>query len=589
MKQFQGISASSGVAIGKVLLLKGTGITVQRLEVHDEELERQLLNFEKAIEKTRQELAALKNKVKNTIGIEESAIFDAHMLLLNDPNLIEKSIKKARQELVSIDFAFNEVLTGLIKVFESMDDVYLRERANDLLDVGKRVLKNYLGIQTAPVIEKEHDVILIAHTISPSDMAEIDKTMIKGIITEVGGTTSHVAIMARSLDIPAVVGVEGIFGTATPDSIVIIDAHSGLVIVNPDDATVQRYKEQRARYINYTKSLERLRSEEAITKDGKRIRLELNMELVKEADLVNQYGADGIGLFRTEYLFMRETLPTEDEQFELYKYVSNLVYPREVVIRTADIGGDKFISHFQLPKEMNPFLGMRGIRLCLEYKDFFKTQLRAILRASKLKNLKIMFPMITSVEELRKAKEVVEEAKDELRDRGVAFDETIDIGIMMEVPSAAIISDILAKESDFFSIGTNDLIQYTLAVDRVNERVSYLYNPFNPAILRLLKMIINNAHNRKIDVTMCGEMAGKTEFTMMLIGFDLDCFSVAPGRLLEIKKIIREIEYSKCKELVAKSIHYEDERSIEDYFMTQNRQALQSILYNYSQEGDGNG
>lgn len=589
MKQFQGISASSGIAIGKVLLLKGTGITVQRIEVQDEELERQLLTFEKAIEKTRQELSVLKNKVKNTIGIEESAIFDAHMLLLNDPNLIDKSIKKARQELVSIDFAFNEVLSGLIKVFESMDDVYLRERANDLLDVGKRVLKNYLGIQTAPVIEKDHDVILIAHTISPSDMAEIDRNMIKGIVTEVGGTTSHVAIMARSLDIPAVVGVEGVFGTVTPDSVVVIDAHSGLVIINPDDATVHRYKEQRARYINYTKSLERLRTEEAITKDGKRIRLELNMELVKEADLVNQYGADGVGLFRTEYLFMRETLPTEDEQFELYKYVSNLVYPREVVIRTADIGGDKFISHFQLPKEMNPFLGMRGIRLCLEYRDFFKTQLRAILRASKLKNLKIMFPMITSVEELRRAKEVVEEAKDELRDRGVAFDETIAIGIMMEVPSAAIISDILAKESDFFSIGTNDLIQYTLAVDRVNERVSYLYNPFNPAILRLLKMIINNAHNRKIDVTMCGEMAGKAEFTMMLIGFDLDCFSVAPGRLLEIKKIIREIEYSKCKELVAKSIHYEDEKSIEDYFMTQNHQALQSILYNYSQEGDGNG
>ncbi len=589
MKQFQGISASSGIAIGKILLLKGTGISVQRIDVNDDELEQQLITFEKAIEKTRQELAVLKNKVKNTIGVEESAIFDAHMLLLNDPNLIDKSIKKARQEQVSIDYAFNEVLTGLIRVFESMDDVYLRERANDLLDVGKRVLKNYLGIQTTPVVEKDHDVILIAHTISPSDMADIDRTMIKGIITEVGGTTSHVAIMARSLDIPAVVGVEGITGVITADSIAVIDAHSGTVIVNPDETTIHRYKEQRARYINYTKSLERLRTEEAITKDGKRIRLELNMELVKEADLVNQYGADGVGLFRTEYMFMRETLPTEEEQFELYKYVSNLVYPREVVIRTADIGGDKFISHFQLPKEMNPFLGMRGIRLCLEFKDFFKTQLRAILRASKLKNLKIMFPMISSVEELRKAKAVVEEAKDELRDRGVAFDETIEIGIMMEVPSAAIISDILAKESDFFSIGTNDLIQYTLAVDRVNERVSYLYNPFNPAILRLLKMIINNAHNRKIDVTMCGEMAGKPEFTMMLIGFDLDCFSVAPGRLLEIKKIIREVEYSKCKELIAKSIHYEDEHSIEDYFMTQNQQTLQSILYNYNQEGDTNG
>jgi len=589
LKQFQGISASSGIAIGKILLLKGTGISVQRIDVNDDELEQQLITFEKAIEKTRQELAVLKNKVKNTIGVEESAIFDAHMLLLNDPNLIDKSIKKARQEQVSIDYAFNEVLTGLIRVFESMDDVYLRERANDLLDVGKRVLKNYLGIQTTPVVEKDHDVILIAHTISPSDMADIDRTMIKGIITEVGGTTSHVAIMARSLDIPAVVGVEGITGVITADSIAVIDAHSGTVIVNPDETTIHRYKEQRARYINYTKSLERLRTEEAITKDGKRIRLELNMELVKEADLVNQYGADGVGLFRTEYMFMRETLPTEEEQFELYKYVSNLVYPREVVIRTADIGGDKFISHFQLPKEMNPFLGMRGIRLCLEFKDFFKTQLRAILRASKLKNLKIMFPMISSVEELRKAKAVVEEAKDELRDRGVAFDETIEIGIMMEVPSAAIISDILAKESDFFSIGTNDLIQYTLAVDRVNERVSYLYNPFNPAILRLLKMIINNAHNRKIDVTMCGEMAGKPEFTMMLIGFDLDCFSVAPGRLLEIKKIIREVEYSKCKELIAKSIHYEDEHSIEDYFMTQNQQTLQSILYNYNQEGDTNG
>jgi len=586
LKTFLGISASSGIAIGKVVLLKGTGITVQRVEVHDDELERQILSFEKAIEKTRQELTLLKNKVKNTIGIEESAIFDAHILLLNDPNLIDKSLKKAKTEHVSVDFAFNEVLNGLIAVFEGMDDVYLRERANDLLDVGRRILKNYLGVQTMPVIDKEHDVILVAHSIAPSDMAELDRAMIKGIVTEVGGTTSHVAIMARSIDIPAIVGAEGIIAALTAESIIIIDAHNGSIIVNPDEDTIHRYKEKRAHYINYMKSLERLRTEEAVTRDGKRIRLEMNMELVKEADIVNQYGADGVGLFRTEYLFMRETLPSEDEQYELYKYVSNLVYPREVVIRTADIGGDKFISHFQLPKEMNPFLGVRGIRLCLEFKDFFKTQLRAILRASKLKNLKIMFPMISSITELRQAKAVVEEAKDELRDRGVAFDETIAIGIMMEVPSAAIISDLLAKECDFFSIGTNDLIQYTLAVDRVNERVSYLYNPFNPAILRLLKMIINNAHNRKIDVTMCGEMAGKPEFTMMLIGFDLDCFSVAPGRLLEIKKIIRESEYSKCKELVAKSIHYEDESSIEDYFMTYNREVLSSILYNYSQEGD---
>ncbi len=321
-----------------------------------------------------------------------------------------------------------------------------------------------------------------------------------------------------------------------------------------------------------------------MTLDGKKIKIEINMELVGEADNVNNFGADGVGLFRTEYLFMKNVLPSEDDQFEVYQYISQIVYPKEVVIRTADLGGDKFISHFEVPEEMNPFLGFRGIRLCLEYRDFFKTQLKAILRASKLKNIKVMFPMISSLDEFLDAKAILEEAMDDLRSKGIEFDEDIKVGIMVEVPSAAVISDVFANEADFFSIGTNDLIQYTLAVDRVNEKISYLYNPLHPAIMRLIKMIVNNGHHKGIEVAMCGQMAGMSDYALFLIGMDIDTLSVAPGNILELKKIIRSVEYEKCKKMVLESMQYDDSNKIKEHFERYNKEYLSGVLFNYGKE-----
>ena len=582
MKHFSGFPVSSGIAIGHAFLLKGEDFDIKRVSVSDKELEEQIEIFNKAVKKAERQLLVLKEKVKNEIGIDESTIFDAHILLLKDPNLIEKSIAKARDEHVSIDYAFSEVMNDLRAIFEKMSDQYLRERSNDIIDAGRRILRNYYGEKRETGIKgNNNDIIVIANNIAPSSMAELNKKKIKGIITEVGGATSHTAIMARSLDVPAIVGVSDILKEVRPDQLIILDGNKGEIIIDPDAETIKKYQTERRKYVNYVKSLDLLRNEEAITKDGKKIKLELNIEFVNEADFVNSYGADGIGLFRTEYLFMKSILPTEDEQFEIYRYISQVVYPKELVIRTADLGGDKFVSHFNLPQEMNPFLGFRGIRLCLEYKDFFKTQLKAILRASKLKNIKIMFPMISGLEELIEAKKILEEAKDELRETGVEFDEEIKVGIMVEVPAAALISDVLADEVDFFSIGTNDLIQYTLAVDRVNEKISYLYNPLHPAVLRFLKMIINNGHNKQIPVAMCGQMAGTPEYTMLLLGMDLDIFSVAPNNLLLIKKIISSVEYSKCKEIVSESIHNSDVASLKEYFEGYNHKMLKNVLYNY--------
>ena len=586
MKIFRGIQASNGIAIGHALPIKGAGYTVKRVNVSEKELDEQIVLFKKAVDKTKKELKKIKNSVKNDIGIEESAIFDAHILLVNDPNLIDKSINKAADEMVSVDYAFNETLNSLVKVFEGMPDPYLRERANDLLDVGKRILKNYLGIQLAPEITGEMgDVIVLSHNISPSDMAELGRQKIAGIVTEVGGTTSHAAIMARSLEVPAVVGVSDVINDVDPDDLIILDSNNGTVIINPDEDTIREYQALRRGYVNYVKSLEKMRYEEAVTKDGKRIKIEINMEMVNEADHVNNYGADGVGLFRTEYMFMKNVLPTEDEQYETYQYISQIVYPKEVVIRTADLGGDKFISHFDAPDEMNPFLGFRGIRLCLEYRDFFKTQLKAILRASKLRNIRIMFPMISGLDEYVQARAVLEEAMDDLRDKGTEFDEDIKVGIMVEVPSAAIISDVFAGKVDFFSIGTNDLIQYTLAVDRGNEKISYLYNPFHPAIMRLIKMIVNNGHHKGIEVAMCGQMAGMSRFTLLLIGMDLDTLSVAPGNILEIKKIIRSVEYEKCKQMVLESMQYDDAGVIGEHFDRYNKKYLSDVLFDFGREG----
>jgi len=586
LKIYSGIPASSGIAIGHALPIHGFGLNVPRIKVDEDELEKEIVLFKKAVKETKEDLKNVQNRVKNDIGVEESAIFDAHIMLLDDPNLIEQSIEKAREEMVSIDYAFSETLSNIVEKFRNLSDSYLKDRATDIQDVGKRVLRNYLGVSISPEIKNaEEDLIIMAHNLLPSDMAEISERKIKGIITEVGGETSHVAIMARSLEVPAIVGVNDILMEVSPKDLVIIDSNDGKIFIDPDKKTIKEYQEKRRKYVNYIKSLERLKSEEAVTRDNKKIELKINMELSSEADIVNTHNADGIGLFRTEYLFMKDVLPSEDEQFEIYKYVSQLIYPKEVTIRTADLGGDKFVSHFKIPEEMNPFLGFRGIRLCLEFTEFFKTQLKAILRASRLKNIKIMFPMISGVDELLKAKKILEEAKNDLRNDGVEFDEDVDVGIMIEVPSAAVVSDVLAKHVDFFSIGTNDLIQYTLAVDRGNKQLSYLYNPLHPSVLRLLKMVINNGQNEGIEVSMCGNMAGNPKYTILLIGLNLRKLSVAPSSILEVKKIIKELDTSECKQIVNESIKYDSNEELEEYYDNINRKHLKNVLFDYFEEG----
>ncbi|HMA69531.1 MAG TPA: phosphoenolpyruvate--protein phosphotransferase [Candidatus Mcinerneyibacterium sp.] len=586
MKIYSGIPASSGIAIGHALPIHGFGLNVPRIKVDEDELEKEIVLFKKAVKETKEDLKNVQNRVKNDIGVEESAIFDAHIMLLDDPNLIQQSIEKAREEMVSIDYAFSETLSNIVEKFRNLSDSYLKDRATDIQDVGKRVLRNYLGVSISPEIKNaDEDLIIMAHNLLPSDMAEISERKIKGIITEVGGETSHVAIMARSLEVPAIVGVNDILMEVSPKDLVIIDSNDGKIFIEPDKKTIKEYQEKRRKYVNYIKSLERLKSEEAVTRDNKKIELKINMELSSEADIVNTHNADGIGLFRTEYLFMKDVLPSEDEQFEIYKYVSQLIYPKEVTIRTADLGGDKFVSHFKIPEEMNPFLGFRGIRLCLEFTEFFKTQLKAILRASRLKNIKIMFPMISGVDELLKAKKILEEAKNDLRNDGVEFDEDVDVGIMIEVPSAAVVSDVLAKHVDFFSIGTNDLIQYTLAVDRGNKQLSYLYNPLHPSVLRLLKMVINNGQNEGIEVSMCGNMAGNPKYTILLIGLNLRKLSVAPSSILEVKKIIKELDTSECKQIVNESIKYDSNEELEEYYDNINRKHLKNVLFDYFEEG----
>jgi len=585
LKIYSGIPASSGIAIGHALPIHGFGLNVPRIKVDEDELEKEIVLFKKAVKETKEDLKNVQNRVKNDIGVEESAIFDAHIMLLDDPNLIQQSIEKAREEMVSIDYAFSETLSNIVEKFRNLSDSYLKDRATDIQDVGKRVLRNYLGVSISPEIKNaDEDLIIMAHNLLPSDMAEISERKIKGIITEVGGETSHVAIMARSLEVPAIVGVNDILMEVSPKDLVIIDSNDGKIFIEPDKKTIKEYQEKRRKYVNYIKSLERLKSEEAVTRDNKKIELKINMELSSEADIVNTHNADGIGLFRTEYLFMKDVLPSEDEQFEIYKYVSQLIYPKEVTIRTADLGGDKFVSHFKIPEEMNPFLGFRGIRLCLEFTEFFKTQLKAILRASRLKNIKIMFPMISGVDELLKAKKILEEAKNDLRNDGVEFDEDVDVGIMIEVPSAAVVSDVLAKHVDFFSIGTNDLIQYTLAVDRGNKQLSYLYNPLHPSVLRLLKMVINNGQNEGIEVSMCGNMAGNPKYTILLIGLNLRKLSVAPSSILEVKKIIKELDTSECKQIVTESIKYDNNEELEEYYDNINRKHLKNVLFDYFEE-----
>ena len=543
-----GIAASNGIAIAKAYRLTEPDLTIEKRIIEDVQAE--ISRFKEAIQKSTVELEVIRDKAEKDLGADKAAIFDAHLLVLADPELINPISDKIQSDKVNAEFSLNETASMFITMFEQMDNEYMKERAADIRDVTKRVLSHLLGVHIPNPSLIAEEVIIIAEDLTPSDTAQLNPVYVKGFTTDIGGRTSHSAIMARSLEIPAIVGAKTVTSSIENGDLVIIDGLKGEVHINPTPELVKRYEEEQVAYAKQKAEWAKLVHEQTATKDGHHVELAANIGTPKDLEGVHQNGGEGIGLYRTEFLYMgRNDFPSEEEQFEAYKAVLEGMSGKPVVVRTLDIGGDKELPYLELPKEMNPFLGYRAIRLCLNEQEIFRTQLRALLRASVHGDLKIMFPMIATLAEFRDAKAVMAEVRQELLDGGIQVAENIEVGIMVEIPSTAVMADVFAKEVDFFSIGTNDLIQYTMAADRMNERVSYLYQPYNPAILRLVKMVIDAAHKEGKWAGMCGEMAGDEVAIPILIGLGLDEFSMSATSILKARSLISQLSLEDMQKL----------------------------------------
>lgn len=543
MQQMKGIGASAGVAIAKAYRLEEPDLTVHQKDINDPETE--VKRFEAAIHVSKQELEAIKEHALKELGQDKADIFSAHLLVLSDPELLNPVKDKIQSDKVNAEFALKETATMFITMFEAMDNEYMKERAADIRDVTKRVTGHLLGVDIPNPSMISEEVIIIAEDLTPSDTAQLNRQFVKGFATDIGGRTSHSAIMARSMEIPAVVGTKEATKTVKNNDLVIVDGISGDVIIQPSEDEVKAYQKKHEDYLAQKVEWAKLVDQPTVTKDGVHVELAANIGTPEDVKGVLENGGEAVGLYRTEFLYMgRDQLPTEEEQFDAYKTVLEKMEGKAVVVRTLDIGGDKELPYLQLPKEMNPFLGYRAIRLCLEEQEIFRTQLRALLRASTYGNLKIMFPMIATLSEFREAKAILLEEKEALIANGTVVSDSIEIGMMVEIPSTAVIADQFAKEVDFFSIGTNDLIQYTMAADRMNERVSYLYQPYNPAILRLITLVIEAAHKEGKWVGMCGEMAGDEIAIPLLLGLGLDEFSMSATSILpartQLSKLSKE-------------------------------------------------
>ncbi|ADI27515.1 MULTISPECIES: phosphoenolpyruvate--protein phosphotransferase [unclassified Geobacillus] len=542
-KTIHGIAASSGIAIAKAYRLETPHLTAEKRTVTDVEAE--IARLEAAVAKAKEELEAIKQHALEKLGEDKAAIFAAHLLVLDDPELLNPIKEKIKTEQVNAEYALHETASFFISMFEGMDNEYMKERAADIRDVTKRVLAHLLGVTISNPSLISEEVVIIAEDLTPSDTAQLNRQYVKGFATDIGGRTSHSAIMARSLEIPAVVGTKAVTAEVKNGDMVIVDGLDGQVVVNPSPELLARYEEKRARYEEQKAEWAKLVDQPTVTADGVHVELAANIGTPDDVKGALANGAEGIGLYRTEFLYMgRSELPTEDEQFAAYKTVLEQMGGKPVVVRTLDIGGDKELPYLHLPKEMNPFLGFRAIRLCLEMQDMFRTQLRALLRASVHGNLKIMFPMIATLDEFRQAKAILLEEKEALLRQGVPVADDIEVGMMVEIPAAAVMADQFAREVDFFSIGTNDLIQYTMAADRMNERVAYLYQPYNPAILRLISYVIDAAHREGKWVGMCGEMAGDPIAIPILLALGLDEFSMSATSILparaQLKRLSKE-------------------------------------------------
>jgi phosphotransferase system enzyme I (PtsI) len=579
VKPIKGIAASPGIAIGKAYVLGSEDVSIQKKPIKESAIPKEITRFQEALTKTRAEILSIRDKISQEIGKDHGDIFNAHLMVIEDRALIEEVMERIKKEKLSSEFVFSSVLKRYVQSFLKINDEYLRERVSDINDVGRRVIRHLVGGQRTPLADIVDKVIVIAYDISPSDTAMMNRKNVIGFATDIGGRTSHTAIMAKSLEIPAVVGLESVTHQVKDGDIVVIDGIEGVVLVNPSPAEVQKYKNEQIRYQEFSRGLKKFRDLPCITTDGRRIELAANIELPEETVSVTSHGADGIGLYRTEFLFMnRPDLPSEEEQYQAYKRVVQEMHPLPVIVRTFDLGGDKFLSHLEMPHEMNPFLGWRAIRFCLASPEIFKVQLRAILRASAHGKLRMMYPMISGVQELKQANKLLQEARNELTARKIVFNDKMEVGAMIEIPSAALTSDILATEVDFFSIGTNDLIQYALAVDRINEKIAYLYEPAHPAVLRLLKTVIENGHAKKIWVGICGEMAGDPMLTPVLIGLGIDEISTSPVMLPEIKKIIRSISFTDAQEITQYALTLKTGSEVVTYLKLKYQQILRSSM-----------
>ncbi|WP_457803728.1 phosphoenolpyruvate--protein phosphotransferase [Staphylococcus aureus] len=553
-KLIKGIAASDGVAIAKAYLLVEPDLTFDKNEKVTD-LEGEVAKFNSAIEASKVELTKIRNNAEVQLGADKAAIFDAHLLVLDDPELIQPIQDKIKNENANAATALTDVTTQFVTIFESMDNEYMKERAADIRDVSKRVLSHILGVELPNPSMIDESVVIVGNDLTPSDTAQLNKEFVQGFATNIGGRTSHSAIMSRSLEIPAIVGTKSITQEVKQGDMIIVDGLNGDVIVNPTEDELIAYQDKRERYFADKKELQKLRDADTVTVDGVHAELAANIGTPNDLPGVIENGAQGIGLYRTEFLYMgRDQMPTEEEQFEAYKEVLEAMGGKRVVVRTLDIGGDKELSYLNLPEEMNPFLGYRAIRLCLAQQDIFRPQLRALLRASVYGKLNIMFPMVATINEFREAKAILLEEKENLKNEGHDISDDIELGIMVEIPATAALADAFAKEVDFFSIGTNDLIQYTLAADRMSERVSYLYQPYNPSILRLVKQVIEASHKEGKWTGMCGEMAGDETAIPLLLGLGLDEFSMSATSILKARRQINGLSKNEMTELANRAV-----------------------------------
>lgn len=570
MITLKGIKASAGIAIAKAYRLEELVLKTEKREIEDKELEIQ--RFKDAIMKAKNDLKEIKEHTQQKLGADKADIFAAHLLVLEDPELLNSVEQKIINEGLNAEFATQEIADMFVSMFESMENEYMKERATDIRDVTKRVIAHLLGVHVPNPSMINEEVVIVAEDLTPSDTAQLNRQYVKGFVTNIGGSTSHSAIMARSMEIPAVVGTKGVMNHVDNGSIIIIDGLDGKVIIDPHPDIMTEFEKKKMAYESQKIEWKRLVNLRTVSADGYPIELAANIGTPEDIQSVLENGGEGIGLYRTEFLYMgREQLPTEEEQFTAYKTVLECMKGKPVVVRTLDIGGDKELPYLNFPKEMNPFLGFRAIRLCLEEQEMFRTQLRALLRASVYGNLKIMFPMIATIEEFRQAKAILSEEKEKLQSLGTAVSESIEVGMMVEIPASAMMADLFAKETDFFSIGTNDLVQYMMAADRMNESVSYLYQPYHPAILRLINNVIEAAHKEGKWVGMCGEMAGDPLAIPLLLALGLDEFSMSATSILparsQIQHLSREEAISYKEKILAMSTSEEVVNFVKEQFL----------------------